>query len=119
MHQYIYTFHAIDQDHLARVTADMRALGAPTLRVVDCGDHYMTLEGHHRIAAAAALGLPVDLQVIDQDEIIDPEAYGIDINSGEANATYTAGEIAGDLHHMGCGVYALDDGAVTLATPAR
>ena len=53
----IYALNHTTANHLAAVTAEMETLGAPTIRVVDCGDHYIALEGSHRLAAAHALGL--------------------------------------------------------------
>lgn len=43
--QTIYTIHAPDTEKLEQVIAEMRELGAPTIRVVDCGDFFMALEG--------------------------------------------------------------------------
>lgn len=59
--------------HLQAVIEEMRVLGSPTLRVVDCGDHYVALEGSHRIAAAEKLGLALDLDVLRQDEIVETQ----------------------------------------------
>ena len=35
----IYALNRTTDNHLAAVTAQMEMLGAPTIRVVDCGDH--------------------------------------------------------------------------------
>jgi len=71
----VYTIHAADSGHLQSVAATMQALGAPKIRVVDCGDHYEALEGSHRIAAAATLGIVPDWQVIGWDDVIDPTGF--------------------------------------------
>ncbi len=51
--KYLLAVHpACDDEKLE----DMKALklkGLPPIRVVDCGDHYMAIEGSHRLAAAA------------------------------------------------------------------
>jgi hypothetical protein len=71
----IYALNHTTANHLAAVTAEMETLGAPTIRVVDCGDHYMALEGSHRLAAAHALGLEPVLEIYDQDEMIEIDGY--------------------------------------------
>ena len=51
-----------DAQHLSDVTAEMRTLGAPTIRAVHLdGDLWLALEGCHRIRAALTLGLTPDL----------------------------------------------------------
>jgi uncharacterized ParB-like nuclease family protein len=39
------------------VKDEMRVLGPPIIRVVDCGDYYMAIEGCHRLMAAAQLDI--------------------------------------------------------------
>lgn len=94
----LYLIHEIDPQKLAAVKAEMLALGAPVIRVVDCGDHYMAIEGCHRLTAAAELGVAPILTVLGQDDMVDAESLQIDQFS--AGETYTAGEIAGELHGM-------------------
>lgn len=68
----IYTIHQPRVDHLADVIAEMQTKGSPTIRVVDCGDHYEAIEGTHRLFAAAKLDLPVILDIVAYDaEIAD------------------------------------------------
>ena len=64
----IYAIHAPEGAKLMQVIAEMKVMGAPTIQVVDCGDHYMALEGSHRLAAAHALGLTPVLMIHDQAE---------------------------------------------------
>lgn len=66
----IYTMHAPNAEHLAEVKAEMLVLGAPTIRVVNCGDYLMALEGCHRIAAAHELGVMPTLEILEQDDEI-------------------------------------------------
>jgi hypothetical protein len=94
----LYLIHTVDPAKLATVKAEMLTLGAPTIRVVDCGDHYMAIEGCHRLVAAAELGITPILDVLGQDDMI--EANSLDIDAFQAGETYTAGEIAGELHGM-------------------
>jgi len=55
----------INAQHLETVVADMKELGAPTIRVVkNPAGGYAALEGSHRLAAAKELGLKPDFQVI-------------------------------------------------------
>lgn len=94
----LYLIHAVDPSKLASVKAEMLTLGAPVVRVVDCGDHYMALEGCHRLTAAAELGIAPVLTVLGQDDMVKADSLQIDqIAAGE---TYTAGEIAGELHDV-------------------
>ena len=67
----IYAIHTPDADKLAGVIAEMRVMGAPKIEVVDCGDYYMALEGSHRLAAAAALGLMPVLTIHEQEDTLD------------------------------------------------
>jgi len=58
--------HDTTASHLDGVITAMRTLGAPTLRGVwmECYDAYVLLEGTHRAAAAAILGLtPIIIEV--------------------------------------------------------
>ena len=96
MIQSLYLIHAVEATKLAAVKAEMLRLGAPTVRVVDCGDHYMAIEGCHRLTAAADLGIAPVLVVLSQDDMIDADS--LDIDAFQAGETYTAGEIAGELH---------------------
>jgi len=65
---HIIAIHAAESAKLAAVKAQMAELGSPTIRVVPYGDNqYLALEGSHRLAAAAELGLPVELDVVDID----------------------------------------------------
>jgi len=93
----IYAIHAPFAEKLATVKAEMEALGAPTIRVVDCGDHYMALEGSHRLAAAHALGLEPILTVIDQDDDLDITQFDWFDAANWFETTYKAGEVAGEL----------------------
>jgi hypothetical protein len=96
MIQSLYLIHAIEPAKLAAVKAEMIERGAPTIRVVDCGDHYIAIEGCHRLMAAAELGIAPALMVLAQDDPV--EADSLDIDYFTAGETYTAGEIAGELH---------------------
>ncbi len=103
----LYTIHAVDQNKLRGVIEDMRRLGSPTIRAVDCGDYLMALEGVHRIEAAAQLGVALDLDILGQDDLI--EADSLDWQDLQAGQAYTAGELAGEAYSPGCGIYRLND----------
>lgn len=77
-HQMILGFHPLSPAHLAKVEADMRTLGAPTIPVYDCGEYYLALQGNHRLGAACALGLPVTVQVLSDDDEIDHDCEDVD-----------------------------------------
>ncbi len=93
----IYSIHAPKEDHLLAVTEEMRAMGAPTIRVVDCGDYFMALEGSHRLAAAHNLGLTPNFEVFADQEVIDITEFDWFDPENWAETTYPAGEIAGEL----------------------
>jgi hypothetical protein len=81
----IYAIHAPEPERLEKVSHEMRMLGAPTIRVVDCGDHYQALEGSHRLAAAHALGITPQLVIYAQHELISISDY----DSASATTTGT------------------------------
>ena len=85
----------------------MQLLGAPTIRVVDCGDYLMALEGVHRIAAAAQLGIALDIDILDQADMV--AADSLDWQDLQRGETYTAGELAGEAYSPSCGIYRLND----------
>lgn len=94
----VYAIHAPAADKLEAVKAEMSSLGAPTIRVVDCGDHYMALEGSHRLAAAAELGITPELEVYDQDDTLDITEHDWYEAANWAGTEYSAGEVAGELY---------------------
>ena len=93
----IYAIHAPKKAKLEAVIAEMRLLGAPTIRAIDCGDYLMALEGSHRLAAAADLELTPVFEIIEQDEEIDISGYDWFEAQNWAGTIYAAGEIAGEL----------------------
>jgi len=66
----ISTPHGPNPTRLEEVSQVMRRRGPPTIRVYDAGDHYMALEGCHRVAAAVALGLPVRVKLLAESDLI-------------------------------------------------
>ena len=111
----LITIHGINETYLAAVMATMRTLGAPTVRVVDCGDHYVAVEGTHRIEAAARLGLAPVLDVLEQDTLV--QADSLDLDWLQAGESYTAGEIAGEVYTVTSGIYRIErDGTVALVS---
>ena len=93
----IYAIHRPEPEKLEAVVAEMRTRGAPALRVVDCGDHYEALEGSHRLAAAAQLGLEPILEVHDQDEVIDISGFDWFDAANWSETNYPAWEVVGEL----------------------
>jgi hypothetical protein len=61
---------AYDEEKLEAMRA-LKLAGLPPIRVVDCGDHYMAIEGSHRLAAAADLRIAPNLVVLAKDELVD------------------------------------------------
>lgn len=95
----VYAIHAPEPKHLAKVINDMRKLGAPTIKVVDCGDYLFALEGSHRLAAAAKLGLAPNFDVIGQDDEIQIDGFDWFANGNTvwSETLYPAGEVVGEL----------------------
>ncbi|MBF6615549.1 MAG: hypothetical protein ITG07_02365 [Candidimonas sp.] len=106
--QTIYTIHAPDTEKLEQVIAEMRELGAPTIRVVDCGDFFMALEGSHRVPAAAELGITPTLVVLEQDDLVDADSLDWQDYLQEGQQ-YTAGELAGEVRGHGNCAYSFDN----------
>lgn len=96
----IYAIHKPDGEKLIAVRRVMEALGAPTIKVVDCGDYYMALEGSHRLAAAKSLGLIPTLEIYDQDDVINVTKFDwcTENFTDYPDTYYSAAEIAGDLY---------------------
>lgn len=112
--QTLYTIHTTDADKLQEVIAEMRRLGSPTIRAVDCGDYLMALQGTHRIAAAAALDMPLNLILLEQGDFV--EADSLDWQDLQHGESYTAGELAGKAFSPSSGIYRLrEDGTVEAA----
>lgn len=90
--QIILPHDHFDADHLEAVVAEMRVLGAPTIKAVDMTDLYgafVSLEGSHRIRAAAILGLK---PIIDEVEWSDT-ATTDDVVPGSYDDCWTIEEI--------------------------
>jgi hypothetical protein len=76
----IYAKHEPYTDgNLAKVVAEMKQLGAPTLRVMDHGGKLCATEGSHRIAAANHLGMVPKLviEVPDVDDGLSSHWFGV------------------------------------------
>jgi hypothetical protein len=103
----LFTIHAVVQAKLEGVVAEMAVMGSPRIRAVNCGDYLMALEGVHRIAAAAQLGVALDLEILEQNDLVAADSLDwADLCSGQS---YTAGELAGEAYSPSCGIYRLND----------
>ena len=71
---------------------DGSKLGAPKIRVVDCKDYYMAIEGCHRLMAASELGIAPCLTVLDREDTV--EVDSLDTDYFPAGTTRTAGAFA-------------------------
>jgi hypothetical protein len=104
----LYTIHGIDPAKVERIKAEMAILGAPVVRVVNCGDYLMALEATHRIAAATELGIAPVLCELEQDDLV--ESDSLDWPCLCTGQRYTAGELAGEAFSPSCGAYRITDG---------
>lgn len=103
----LYTINPVNEAHLVEVLAYMKQHGSPTIRVVDCGDYYQALEGSHRTAGASILGLPINFDILEQDDNINSST--LDLDGLAYDEEYTAGEIAAEIYHSGMGVYTINN----------
>lgn len=62
--------HATNSDDLGRVRADMLKMGAPTIRAIEDGGRLVAIEGTHRLAVAADLGLTPRIVVLGDDDVV-------------------------------------------------
>lgn len=67
---YIIAINKPENDHLEAVKAYMAEHGAPTIKAVydEANGSWVALEGSHRLAAAHALGLPVEIDEVDYSD---------------------------------------------------
>lgn len=93
----IFAIHPPQADRLARVIAQMRELGVPRIRAIDCGDHFVALEGSHRLAAASLLGLIPEIIVLHSDALIEVCEFDWYDAARWPNTVYPAAEIAREL----------------------
>lgn len=83
----IYTINKPNKKKLMSVIAEMRVLGTAKIRAFWTGDSYLAIEGSHRVAAAAAIGVPIEIiDVCESDEICDHDI-------GDLKSSCTVGEI--------------------------
>lgn len=107
-----------DPAHLAAVIADMRRLGVPTLRAVrdETQGIILALEGSHRLAAAAALGLTPKLDILSPDTLITCAELGYDDSGWFDGEAVPLGDIRDRIAdpmgtYAGCPVYDFAEGA--------
>lgn len=107
----IYAIEPPDARKLEEVVARMRVLGAPIIRAIKCDDHYVALEGSHRLAAASVLGVVPRVIVHQSDELIDITAYDW-FDHRKWNRTHAVGrEVAQILHTNRAVGYGFPDAA--------
>lgn len=94
----VYAIHKPDPARLGEVEADMLRLGPPTIRVVDRGDHFMALEGSHRLAVAHRLGIEPVLHVFGGDDWIEIEDFDWFEEGMWASNRYQARDVASELY---------------------
>lgn len=103
--------NCIDPDHLIDVRDEMRAIGAPTVRVLAVSggpmDTILSIEGSHRIAAALSLGMTIHHRWINPNAVVtDHDVRGFD---GEVMGPMRAGDLAAHiLGHCNYVVYILN-----------
>jgi hypothetical protein len=71
----IYMINDTHPSKLYEVKEAMQHHGPPQISVVDMGDHYMALEGSHRLMAAKELGLLPELTIHQRGDRINPHDF--------------------------------------------
>jgi hypothetical protein len=91
---------AYDDEKLELMKA-LKLEGLPPVRVVDCRDYYMAIEGSHRLAAAAELRIAPNLIVLAEDELVDLSTTDIGELFNPGTNIVSAREIVGKCqsHH--------------------
>lgn len=71
-----------NEDHLAEVMADMGAMGAPTIKVLDLDfdDMYQALEGSHRLRACERLLITPVIEIVDGNVPVGTLGLDIDVD---------------------------------------
>jgi hypothetical protein len=69
---------AYDEERLKTVKLQMQQLGPPTIRIVTYADHHMAIEGCHRLAIAAELGIVPQFTVLPEDHPVETDTLGTD-----------------------------------------
>jgi hypothetical protein len=103
----IIAINGTDADHLETVTAAMREMGAPEIRAFWTGELWLALEGSHRLAAAAALGLtPTLIEMDEADEMVcdidmpDEDGYSMDGRTVRVASILAAIDQSGPLYQF-------------------
>ena len=105
----IYTIHPPRARHLEEVKKTMLEMGPPTIRVVDCTDYWVAIEGVHRLQAACDLGVAPVFVVHDQEEEIVVSEMDIVEMFPDGTHILPAGEVAAECYHSGSGCYSLNE----------
>ena len=118
----LVTINSTDDAHLAGVIETMRSLGSPTIRCIadPVNGIILALEGSHRIAAAAALDLPINVVMLADSARITAKSIGYDdMGAFEGKRVRAAsfreliGSPMGMYRNVGS-FYRLDDGYVSV-----
>jgi hypothetical protein len=67
-----------DSSDLEEVRTQMAALGSPTIRAIEVACYCVAIEGCHRLRAAKADGVPVRIEMLDEDGEIDLDTLDLD-----------------------------------------
>jgi hypothetical protein len=113
--KFLHAIHpAYDDAKLRYMKALILERGAPRIRVVDCGDHYFAIEGSHRLAAAADLGVVPCLIVLSKNDHVDLDSTDIGELFELASKVLSAGEIVAECRSHHNPVFSINaDGTLT------
>jgi hypothetical protein len=84
-----------DAAKLGTVKAEMRALGAPVIKAVNCGEFFVALEGSHRIRAAKELGFELFIEEVEYSETATTD----EIVPGSYDDCWTIADVVDSAHN--------------------
>jgi hypothetical protein len=83
--------HGVDDEHLSDVASQMATLGAPTVRAIEIAGVLYAIEGTHRLAAAAQLGVQPAIDVVADGDADDAQIItGLDLDD---RSEWTVGDL--------------------------
>lgn len=103
----IYALNEVDIYHLQEVMQSAKEIGFVTINVFDSGDSYIALNGSHRLEAAAALQLPVILECMNEDDVMEHDIDGLavhlynELDLDELTTTASVAQILGFINSCG------------------
>lgn len=107
----IYAPHKVDAGSrkYRAIRAEMSSMGAPVIRAVDGGDCYYAIEGSHRLAIAAELGLTPIIDEIDDATMLVDVQHDFDLHAVDDDTDkWTIGDLISYVYDSREAAYEFD-----------